>query len=505
MSIRFRGKLWGALVGLALLAALGVATTRDRWLPVAREWLAATSHGTCDHDHGDDDHDHEAAAGTEHPANEHAEHGHAAEGPAEAAHDEHGDEGKDEHGDEKTAADGHQHDEAEALRLSKQAEANIGLRLAKVELRPFDRTISVPATVVQRPGRSQIQVAAPFTGQVTKVYRGEGEAVVAGMPLFDLRLTHEELVEAQGEFLRTVQELDVVRREVARLSKLADQGAIAGKSLLERQYEQQKLEAALHAMRQRLLLHRLTPEQVDRIQETRTLLDAMTVATPQPGEGGQPASRPLQIQKLSVDQGQNVAAGQTLCVLADHADLYLQGKAFEQDIPALSSAAARDAAVEAVFQGDGQQTVTVGGLKILALGNEVEMESRAFSFYVALRNEILRDTGPGAAVRHVDWKFKPGQRARLVVPVQRWTDRIVLPVEAVVQEGAEAYVFERNEEHFDRRRVHVEYRDQDSVVIANDGSLKPGVTVAVAGSYQIHLATKSKSGQGVDPHAGHNH
>ena len=80
------------------------------------------------------------------------------------------------------------------------------------------------------------------------------------------------------------------------------------------------------------------------------------------------------------------------------------------------------------------------------------------------------------------------------MPVEQWTDRIVLPREAVVQDGAESYVFEKNDGHFDRRAVHVEYRDQDSAVIANDGALTPGKTVVVAGAYQIHLALKNKAG-----------
>ncbi len=57
----------------------------------------------------------------------------------------------------------------------------------------------------------------------------------------------------------------------------------------------------------------------------------------------------------------------------------------------------------------------------------------------------------------------------------------MLPVEAVAQEGAEAYVFEANDDHFDRRPVHVEYRDQEWVVIANDGTLRLGNTVAMSG------------------------
>ena len=91
------------------------------------------------------------------------------------------------------------------------------------------------------------------------------------------------------------------------------------------------------------------------------------------------------------------------------------------------------------------------------------------------------------------------------VPVEQWPDRIVLPVDAVAQDGAEFYVFQENGDHFDRRPVHVEFQDQVSAVIANDGSLYPGDTVAYTGAHQLQMALKNKAGGGVDPHAGHNH
>ena len=101
--------------------------------------------------------------------------------------------------------------------------------------------------------------------------------------------------------------------------------------------------------------------------------------------------------------------------------------------------------------------------------------------------------------------YRPGQRTQLLIPVETWSERIVLPVAAVVQEGAEAYVFTANGDHFDRRTVHVEYKNQLSVVIANDGSLFPGDAVALSGARQLQLALKNRAGGTIDPHAGHNH
>ena len=404
------------------------------------------------------------------------------------------------------ATNDHKHDEAAAVKLSTAAQENVGLRLATVELKPFERTMTVPAMVVERPGRSSIQVAAPLTGVVTRVWPLQGETVTPGQPLFDLRLTHEEVVEAQAEFLKTAEELDVVQREIDRLEKVAADGVVSGKTLLERKYEQQKLQAAQRSQSQRLLLHGLSAKQVDDILTKRTLLSELTIAVPeQSREAVKGASASvLQVQELKVENGQHIKAGDPLCVLADHSELFIQGKAFEQDAPVLNKAADNQWRLTAVIDANGQGRETVADLRLLYVASKIEPDSRAFLFYVQLPNKLIRNQETEGH-RFSAWQFKPGQRVELLVPVERWSDRIVLPVNAVVQDGPESYVFEKNDGHFDRRAVRVEYRDEYSVVLANDGTLTPGKMVIVSGSYQVHLAMKNKAGGAPDPHAGHNH
>ena len=444
------------------------------------------------HEKEADDHDHEAAG------EEHEDHAGEKE---EAGHDEH----------EHAAAADHKHEEAAAVTLSQAAAENVGIRLAVVELRPFDRSITIPAMVVERPGRSNVQVTAPLTGVVTHIWPMQGESISPGQPLFDLRLTHEEVVEAQGQFLQTAEELDVVQREIARLESIVASGVVAGKTILERKYEQQKLEGVLRSFRQRLLLHGLSEEQVDGILAKRTLLSHLTVDAPvQDGKSStDPSARksapPLQVETLNVEQGQHVKAGDLLCVLADYSELQIEGKAFEQDMPVLDNAAAKDWDVTAVLAGQDRGQPTVPGLKILSVANTIDPESRALLFHVQLPNKLIRDRRTPDGRHFCGWQFKPGQRLELLVPVERWENRIVLPVDAVVQDGAESFVFEKNGDHFDRRTVRVEYRDPRSVVLANDGTVAPGKTVIVAGAYQVHLAMKNKTGAAPDPHAGHNH
>ena len=399
------------------------------------------------------------------------------------------------------------HVEEHSLELSEQARRSIGLREGDIALTTFHRTISVPGIVVERRGRSKLTIIAPITGSVTNIFVTEGEAVAPDQPLFELRLTHEEVVQAQADLLKTTEEVDVVRREIARLEGIGPEGIVAVKNILERKYELQKLEAVRTAQRQALLLHGLSEPQVDEILQKRRLLGTVVVRAPPAsaqtaGSGGEII---LLVQELGVERGQHVTAGDTLAILADHKTLLVEGEAFEQDIPQITQAAAENSAVVAVLESRAGPNQKVEGLQIAYVANRIDAESRALHFYVQLPNEIVRDTKGDGDARFVEWRYKPGQRMQLRVPVEEWGDRIVLPTEAVAQDGVESYVFRVNGDHFDRQAVHVEHRDPQWVVVANDGTLFPGDRIALSAAQQLQLALKNKSGGAIDPHAGHQH
>jgi hypothetical protein len=423
------------------------------------------------------------------------------------------------------------HSDHESLELSDQAMRNLGLTpefLQPISTSTYFKTISVPALIVERPGRTVIQVATPMTGVVTRVSAVQGAAVEPGDNLFQIRLTHEELVTSQTDFVRALGELDVETRELKRLQAGVDSGVIPPRSVLERQYAKEKLEALLGAQREALRLHGLSERQVQQIEQERRLLSELSVTAPsheqQPSElqlsdktiyqpvaiNRQPLVNtategndqiPLIIESLDVQRGQSIEQGGRLCSLADYSQLYIEGRAFEQDTDAIGRAAGRDWKVQAVFS-DGQ---IIESLPIAFVSSEIDEEARTLKFYVGLQNEIVRDNKDAEGRRFVSWKYKPGQRLQLQIPMDEWKDQIVVPVDAVAQEGAEYFVFQKNGRHFDRMPVHVLHRDQQSVVIANDGSIFPGDVIALRNAHQMQMAIRNKAGGGIDPHAGHNH
>lgn len=391
----------------------------------------------------------------------------------------------------------------ESIEISENGLKNIGYKEVVIKADKFEKKLTLPATVIERPGYSQIQIPAPMTGIVTKIYQIEGTAIKPGNPLFDLRLTHEELVTAQQNYLRSAENIDVINREIKRLESVGE-GTLAGKRILEQQYEKQKLEATFVAERQALLLHGLNEEQIKTILDKRELLRVLTVYAPQQNDSEKSSAPLLHLQKLPVQLGQQVESGQSLATLANHQSLYLEGRAFENDVANLRKALAAGWKVTARPNGTSDEAELIQDLDLLYLSDHIDAETRAFTFYISLPNSIVSEREANGS-KYIQWRYRPGQRMELLIPIEQWTDKIVLPLESVVVEGAENYVFVQNGGKFERTPVHVEYRDLQNVVIENDGSLFDGTIVAAKGAYQMQLAIKNKSGGAIDPHAGHNH
>ncbi|WP_052031983.1 efflux RND transporter periplasmic adaptor subunit [Novipirellula maiorica] len=441
--------------------------------------------------------------------------------------------GGDDHASHSTSAAA----EVTSLELTPQARKNLGLTpkyLRPVELSNYRRSITVPAVVVAKPGRSSIVVSSPLNGVVTHVHAVTGEAVMPGDLLFEVRLTYEDLVETQTAYLKTISELEVENREIARLEDATRSGAISGKQLLERRYAKEKLEAFAKSQREALRLHGLSDRQIDAIARDGKLMGDLQIVAPdvdshdedeelhlsqvslrpvsytkplplpQIASRSQSSKKLLVIDDLSVHKGQAITAGEKLCSLSDYTQLFIEGKAFENDIAAISEAAQQGWTVDAVFSGSKGQEV-VSGLKLVFVSNSIDSDSRTLSLFVELPNEMMRDVKNDEGQRFVSWKYRIGQRLELRVPVEQWENQIVLPVEAVVKEGADWFVFQQNGKTFTRVPVHVRHRGQDAVVIANDGSIYPGDVIARKAAHQMQMAIKNKSGGGADPHAGHSH
>ena len=434
--------------------------------------------------------------------------------------------GEVEHNDEGSHV-GHDHgSKSESVMLTDQAARNLGLKTASLELREYWKTVAVPATVAEQPGKSERRLTALINGVVVRVHASPGQLIRAGDPIIDLQVTGEGLVSTQANLLRTLQELELIQAELKRISPMAQSGVIPQNKRIEKEYELRKLEGAKSVQIQELLVRGLTRGQVDSILGSRELVNEVAVKAPEVGisiqsnSGNIPnpprrdfspqkatntANGEYVVEKLDVFVGKYVQPGDPLCDLALHSNLQIEGTAFESEAASISRAVENNWPVSAQFEQEEGKSITKSNLRILYLEGLVDPIARTFKFVVPLKNDVVRDDrGPDGNVYRI-WRFKPGQKLRLLVPTERWKDKFVLPAEGVVREGPDAYVFRANGKQVERVAVHVEYQDDLSAVISDDGSLFQGDVIATNGAYQLNLALKKAAGSGIDPHAGHSH
>ena len=399
---------------------------------------------------------------------------------------------------------------AKVLKLSLQARKNLELASKPVTLQTYWRTIQLPGVVVDRPGLSDRGITSPAVGVVTRVHAFAGDTVRPGETLFTLRLFSEYLQNTQSELFKATRETQLIKEERARIEGLARNGTIAGSRIIDLDQRIRRQDGLMQAYRQDLLTRGLAPSQIEQIAEGRFVSTINVVAPPVSEIRGQGEVQPVavvdnpradalvyEVQELKVDLGQQVQAGQLLSVLSNHRSLYIEGHAFKQESPMLEYAAKNGWPIEVEFAEDDSRhwPALEQTFQIRHLANTIDVASRTFDFFIPLTNQSRAYETKGQTF--VVWRLRPGQRVRLHIPVEQLENVIVLPAEALVREGPEAYVFRQNGDLFNRIPVHVLHEDRRNVVLANDGSVAPGFYLAQGSAASLNRVLKAQAASGV--------
>ena len=393
--------------------------------------------------------------------------------------------------------------EVKTLKLSESARRNLHLVSKSVKPQTYWRTIQIPGIITDRPGFSDRGVTSPAVGAVAEVHAFPGDTVRPGEKLFTLRLFSEYLQNTQAELFRANKELQLIAENKARIDSAAQTGAVSGVKLVELDNQAKRQAAAIQGFRQDLLTRGLTPSQIDAVAEGKFVSTIEVVAPPprfltsdQQDEPNYKSPR-YEVQELKVDLGQQVQAGQLLSMLSNHQDLYIEGSAFKRESTLLAKVAENNWPVQAEFSDDDGSPWQETGipLTIRHLANSLDLQSRTLSFFVPLENQSRSYEKEGQVF--AVWRFRPGQRVRLHIPVEEMQNVLVLPAPAVVREGPEAYVFQQNGDLFNRIAVNVLHQDRLNVVIANDGSVTPGLYLAQSSAAALNRVLKAQAASGV--------
>lgn len=434
---------------------------------------------------------------------------------------------------------GHDHGSADAkpvLTLSAQARENLGLQMLQVKMTDYWRTIQIPGIVAEQQGHSERRIPATVAGIVIRLHIFPGQSVQPGDDLMDIQPTGELLTTAQSTLLRTLKDIELLDIELNRITPLVESGSLPAKNKIEKEYERKRMESLQLVQTQELLVRGLSPEQIRTIVDTKTLIRQFTVRVPEnPAHVAKTiqtiaaadaaasetsienaaslkpevTNRIYSVERIAVFPGKLVQPGEELVELALHTVLDVTGQAFERESPLILRTLQEGWPISASFETADGSPLTRNDLKIRYIESSVDGLSRIQKFHIPLINQVLRATKGDDGILYHAWLFRPGQRVRLSVPVEKLKDRIVVPAEAVIREGANAYVFRANGRQLERVAIVLEHLDARTAVIKNDGVLAPDFDVVAKNhAYQLNLELKKKLGEGGGgghSHEGHNH
>lgn len=378
-------------------------------------------------DHAQND---EAAGHEEHEEHEdpeeHAEHG---EHPGGEEHDEH-----DEH-------DEHEGEE-NVVHLTEAAAERLGLQLGVAEAGNLATQIEVPAEIHLNPD-TVAHISPLVAGQLLRVDVTIGDVVVAGQPLAELRSV--ELGQARAELTRTTSMRELAAQTRERQRRLREEGINSDRSLLEAEIAYDQADAERDAALSRLQVFGVRggsgPDMVLESPITGVVLERHAT------------------------QGENVAAGETLFVVADLSRVWLVGRAYEQQVGAIVADMDASFTLNAY---PGQQWTG----ELTHIGSALDEATRTLTVRVDLENP--------------DGLFRPGLYGSLrLSPADVGAESVVIPNDALQQLNDDVVVFVPGDESGEYRAVPVRAGRSDGTRVEIVEGLSAGDSLVVGGAFVL--------------------
>ena len=338
--------------------------------------------------------------------------------------------------------------EMEGVMVSPRKQQLIGVKTETAAVRPLTHVIRTFG-LVEVNETKLAHIHTKMDGWVQKLYvKFSGERVEKDQMLFEIY--SPELVSTQEEYLLA---LKAVR---ALGSSEFPEIAESARSLLQ-------------ATRQRFALWDITPDHIEDLKRTGTVLRTLPLHAPSSGH----------VLTMHVREGMHVTPAMELYTLADLSTVWVLADLYEYEIPLVQLG--QQAKITMPYLPGKEMTGTVTYIYPV-----LEPKTRTVKVRFELPN-------PG-------WKLKPGMFANVELTISLG-DRLVIPTTAVLDSGTEQVVFvDRGNGMFEPRTVAVGVRTRDWCEV-KDG-IEAGERVVTSGNFLIDSESNLKASAGM-MHGGH--
>jgi membrane fusion protein, heavy metal efflux system len=321
-----------------------------------------------------------------------------------------------------------------------------GVQTATVAKQEIPDYLEIPGKIQPDPARV-VRVFPPVGGRVTEMKVRPGDHVERGETLAILESS--DVSGVRSDYQKAVADAEVKERSSQRASLLYENQVLSEREFHQAQADAEIAKAELQRAKARLRQLGLSPDSAS---------DRFEVKAPRAGVVLDIGAAPGEFSK-SLD------APAPLCTLADLSAVWAVGEVYEKDLSGLRPGTPAQVVVSAY------RAQKWGG-PVAAISDALDPVTRTLKLRIVLPN-------PGA-------KLKPEMFA--TIRLRRATfSGIVIPVSAVLHEGATAYVFvQKAAGHFERRDVTLG-RPLDRGVEVISG-LAPGEVVVTEGALLLRSA-----------------
>lgn len=362
--------------------------------------------------------------------------------------------------------DHHAHDhhpgDTSVIELSPEVMKQIDIKTAKVQPGAVKSTLKAMGKVLAPNDRKAV-VSFAFSGRIVERHAGLGKWVKKGQPLVTLEC--EEVGNARSEYTRALADYELSKLDQAREERLFKKDIGAKKEYLASKAAFNTAEAALKAAEEKLQVMGISKEMA--ASAAKTVSPRVTVTAPIDGR----------VIKDNAVVGAVVEASTEMMEIMDPEELCIDAEIYEKD------------------------------LSKIQMGNPVEINvpaypEKKFNGHICYIGDVVNPDTRTITVRtHVSNKdslLKPGMFADIRILVDQKEEALVVPKEAVLDEGKQKIVFIREGDHFHYRVVQTGTHYNGDIEIV--GGLKVGEEVVIEGNYQL----KSRLQQDRISH-GHSH
>jgi RND family efflux transporter MFP subunit len=351
------------------------------------------------------------------------------------------------------------------LMLSEEARRNLRIETAPAQLQEIHEVQEVRGMLREQADRLAY-VTPPVRGRIAEVRSKIADKVRKGDVL--LTLYCPELEKLRTDLALGAQRVALLEQDLERARALVERRVLAERDLLRAQTELALARSQAEAARRSILLMGMTEAEIQGLLADPARPAFLLVHAPISGS----------ITSREAYLGEMVEPSRRLFGIMDTSVLWAEADVFERDVPRIAVGQEVSLALRA-FEG-----ITASGV-IRAISADLHPSKRTGHLWI----EVPNPTGVLMPQMAVDLSIFLGVAARV----------LAVPVEAVLEEGGESFVFAMNGDAFLRQPVVLGVRDNRFCEVKE--GLYEGDKVVTRGNHELRLALAAEG----QPAALHTH